>query len=289
MSKAQPEKLQLVLVSGLSGSGKTVALRALEDLDFYCVDNLPAALLPAFTDEMLAQRLHGGRIAVGVDARSGELSPLLNWLDSRDETAIDCLVFFITADDKVLLKRFSETRRRHPLTADRQGLSEAILAERELLAAVEQHADYRIDTSDTNIHELRGQVWKLVRRSQETPLSIVLQSFAFKRGLPQDADFLFDARCLPNPHWEPELRPMTGHDSPVRQWLSQAPMVDAYYHDIKGFMSTWLPQFEASQRSYLTIAIGCTGGQHRSVYLAERLAASLRRDGQKIAVQHREL
>lgn len=283
-------RAQLLVVSGLSGGGKSTALHALEDLGFFCVDNLPAALLPGFFEQI---RNHPGlyaQVALGIDARSrgSDQQRLPEQLDQLAQSGLQHRLLFLTADTRTIIKRFSETRRRHPLTFDRQALPAAIEHEKSLLQALQLRADWVIDTSDINIHELRQQVWKYVGSEQST-MSIVLESFAYKRGLPQDLDFVFDTRHCPNPHWIDELRGLTGLDQPVKDWLHSAETVKALRSDILSFLQRWLPEIRDSQRSYLTIGIGCTGGRHRSVYLVEWLAAQLRRDFQQVGVYHREL
>ncbi len=281
---------QLLVVSGLSGGGKSTALHALEDLGFYCVDNLPAALLPGFFEQIRNNPKLYARVALGIDARSrgSDQQRLPEQLDQLAQSGLPHRLLFLTADTRTIIKRFSETRRRHPLTFDRQALPAAIEHEKTLLQALQSRADWVIDTSDINIHELRQQVWKYVGSEQST-MSIVLESFAYKRGLPQDLDFVFDSRHCPNPHWIDELRGLTGLDQPVKEWLESAETVRALRSDILIFMQRWLPEIRDSQRSYLTIGIGCTGGRHRSVYLAEWLAAQLRQDFYSVEVYHREL
>jgi UPF0042 nucleotide-binding protein len=289
LSKAAGRQ-HLILVSGLSGGGKSTALGALEDLGYYCVDNLPAALLPEFSTQIRSNTSLYARAALGIDARTGgpELGQIPGWLDKLANDGPVCKVLFLTAEPGVLIKRFSETRRRHPLTADRHALPEAIELEQLLLEALQQKADWVLDTSDTNIHQLRRQVWKCVG-GEGQPMTVVLESFAFKRGVPQDVDFVFDARNLPNPHWVKALRDLDGLDRAVREWLQQDPSVDRMFSDILNYLVTWLPDFQLSQRSYVTVGIGCTGGRHRSVYLVDRLAAGLQSHSQKVLIHHREL
>ena len=285
-----PRVQQLVLVSGLSGGGKSTALRALEDLGFYCVDNLPAALLPEFARQVLDNPDLYWRVSLGIDARSGgpDLERIPAWLDQMTRSGLSNQLVFLTADTRAIIKRFSETRRRHPLTRDQHALPVAIDQEKVLLAALQQRADWVIDTSDINIHQLRRQVWKCINTEAE-PMTIVLESFAYKRGVPQDVDFVFDVRHLPNPHWIEELRHMSGLEQPVRQWLEQDDSVDGMFKELLGLLENWLPEIQKSQRSYVTIGIGCTGGRHRSVYLAARLAESLGHRFQPVLVHHREL
>jgi len=280
----------MVLVSGLSGSGKSTALRALEDLGCYCVDNLPAALLKDFATEMAAHPALYSSVALGIDARSRgpELAQIPHWLDELTGAGLGCQMLFLTADDKAIIKRFSETRRRHPLTSEHCALPQAIRMEIALLEPLRHRSDWVIDTSDTNIHELRRQVWKCVGGESDS-MTIVLESFAFKRGVPQDVDFVFDARNLPNPHWAEQLRNLTGLDSAVRDWLEKQEAVGQMCADIEQFLLKWLPQFSDSQRSYITVGIGCTGGQHRSVYLVAQLAESLRERFARVMTHHREL
>lgn len=284
------EKQSLVLVSGLSGSGKTTALHALEDLGYYCVDNLPAALLPEFARQLRNDPVLYSRVALGIDARARgpELERIPAWLDDLKAGGLPNQLLFLTADAKAIIKRFSETRRRHPLTQDQRALPGAIECENELLSPLQARADWVIDTSDINIHQLRRQVWKCIG-SDEQSTTIVLESFAFKRGVPQDLDFLFDARHLPNPYWVDELRNLSGRETPVGNWLEQDQSVEQFYRDILGLMHRWLPEIQKSQRSYVTIGIGCTGGRHRSVYLAERLASSLRENFAPVLLHHREI
>jgi UPF0042 nucleotide-binding protein len=279
-----------VLVTGLSGGGKSTALRALEDLGFYCVDNLPAALLREFGNQVAHGPNDYSRVALGIDARSPEqdLFKIPAWLQDLARSGIDCQLLFLDADSKAIIKRFSETRRRHPLTRDEHSLPQAIERETRLLAGLRERADWVIDTSETNIHQLRRQVWKCVGADNES-MTIVLESFAFKRGVPQDVDFIFDARILPNPHWVDSLRDFTGLDEPVREWLERDASVERMISDVLGFLKTWLPEFRHSQRSYVTVGIGCTGGRHRSVYLVDRLAQGLGDGFGDVLIHHREL
>jgi UPF0042 nucleotide-binding protein len=280
----------LVLVTGLSGGGKSTALRAIEDLGYYCVDNLPAALLPEFASQIKHGTDLYARVALGIDARSPEqdLREIPVWLEGLKGSGIDCQLLFLEADGKTIIKRFSETRRRHPLTSDQRALPQAIERESRLLAGLRQGADWVIDTSDTHIHQLRRQVWNCIG-SDNNSMTVVLESFAFKRGVPQDVDFIFDARILPNPHWVESLREFSGLDEPVRKWLDQDESVGRMISDVLGFLKTWLPEFRHSQRSYVTVGIGCTGGRHRSVYLVDRLAQGLGGEFGDVLIHHREL
>jgi UPF0042 nucleotide-binding protein len=281
---------QLIVVSGLSGSGKTVALRTLEDLGYYCVDNLPAALMPAFV-HAIAQSTGGHhKLAVGVDVRNRaeNLNRLPQILAELARSDIGYRLVFLDTRDEVLIKRYSETRRRHPLSGDGLGLAEAIAEERRLLKPMLALADRVVDTSDLNVHQLRRLV---ITEMGLTPgaMTLLFESFAYRRGVPTDADFVFDARCLPNPHWDAKLRPLSGKDLPVREWLESKPEVAQFGDDLAGFLTTWLPRFETDGRSYVTICLGCTGGRHRSVYLAERLAEQFRQRYAQVLTYHREM
>ena len=280
----------VIIVSGMSGGGKSTALNALEDLGYYCIDNLPGAMLPDFGPRISANPDLYRKVALGIDARSREsdLQVVLDWMTSLRENGFNCRLLFVTAEKPVLIKRFSETRRRHPLTGSDKVLPDAIENEELILMALRSQADQVIDSSNTNIHQLRRQVWNFVDR-RSSDMTIVLQSFAFKKGVPQDVDFMFDARVLPNPHWQMELRALTGQDEAVRVWLEDDKSVLKMTRDIQGFMNTWLPAFKNAQRSYVTIGIGCTGGKHRSVYLAEKLAELLGREHENVLVHHREM
>lgn len=290
--QASTTPAELIIVSGLSGSGKTVALRTLEDLGYYCVDNLPAALMPAFVQAISqgGAGLHH-KLAVGVDVRNRaeNLNRLPGILAELGQAEISYRLVFLDTRDDVLIKRYSETRRRHPLSGEGLGLAEAIATERRLLRPMLAIADRVIDTSDINVHQLRRLIITEMGLAAGG-LTLLFESFAYRRGVPTDADFVFDARCLPNPHWESRLRPLSGKDEPVREWLEAKPDVIGFRDDLIKFLDTWLPRFEAEGRSYVTICVGCTGGRHRSVYLAERLADHCRAGGwAEVAVHHQEL
>jgi UPF0042 nucleotide-binding protein len=282
---------RLVVVSGMSGSGKTIALRTLEDLDYYCVDNLPTALMPAFVTAVTQAQpgLHP-RLAVGIDVRNraDDLVRLPEILGELARQGIEHRLIFLDARDEVLFKRYSDTRRRHPLTGEGLSLSDAIERERRLLKPVVTIAERVIDTSDLNVHQLRRLIATELGMAGG-PLSLLFESFAYRRGVPADADFVFDARCLPNPHWEARLRPLSGKDAAVREWLMAKPEVGLFLDDLRDFLDTWLPRFEADNRSYVTICVGCTGGRHRSVYLCERLAEHFRAAREQVLTFHREL
>jgi UPF0042 nucleotide-binding protein len=284
--------MKLVIVSGLSGSGKSVALHTLEDLGFYSIDNLPLFLLKDLTtglNESLDEVFKN--TAVGIDARSAaaELQDLPELIRAARGRGIECRVAFLDAHTDTLIRRFSETRRRHPLTRGDRPLGEAIKLERQLLEPIRRVADVRIDTTLTNVHELRDLVRARIWGDASPKASILLQSFGFKHGVPPDVDFLFDVRCLPNPHWIPELKPLTGRDQPVVEFLEGNPDVRHMLDDIAAYFDRWVPLFETDGRSYLTIAIGCTGGRHRSVYMAETLRGHFEQSGHNVMVRHREL
>ena len=284
--------LRLIIVSGLSGSGKSVALHVLEDLGYYCIDNIPAALLKSAVREVHS----GGEaaaelLAVGVDARNRpqDLEALPGLIDDLREQAIRTDVVFLHASDEVLLQRYSETRRRHPLAKHGAELRSAIDAEREVLAHINDAADLVIDTSLTSVYELADAIRERVDRRKSESLSVLIESFGFKHRIPADADFVFDMRCLPNPYWSVELRGLTGLDSEVIEFLDAEESFVAMHEDIVGFLNRWIPRFEEAHRGYLTIAIGCTGGQHRSVHMTEKLAAELRKHHEPILTRHNNL
>ena len=281
----------VVIVSGLSGSGKSVALKTFEDLDYYCVDNLPVELLPAFVRTLVRDDGLPERMAVGIDVRSrhSDLSRLSEWRAAAASLGVDAQLLFFEADDEILLRRYADTRRRHPLSRLGLSLPQAIASERALVQPLRQEADAVIDTSALNVHQLRRQVITGFALEHSPGLSLLFESFAYKRGVPEEADFVFDARVLPNPHWDPELRPLTGRDPRVRDYLDTQPEVEAYAGQVAAFLDTWLPKLRSDTRAYVTVAFGCTGGKHRSVYLAERLAAHARAQGwNEVATYHRE-
>lgn len=287
--------MELFIISGTSGAGKSIALNALEDLNFYCIDNLPVALLPAFVDELIAtnsgeRTQNYSRAAVGIDARNlnEDFSPFNDLIESLKKK-LSIHIVFIDANDEILIKRFSETRRRHPLAGDSVSLEEALYHERLLLNPIALLADLKLDTTRTNVHELRDIIQKDAGHESGIGMSILFQSFGFKHGLPIEADFVFDVRCMPNPHWEPRLRAMTGQDSDVKHFLENHFEVNRMFDDISSFLERWLDSFKENKRSYLTIAIGCTGGQHRSVYFVERLAEYFTESKYATLVRHREL
>ena len=283
--------MNFFIVSGLSGSGKSIALQALEDLGYYCIDNLPVFLLPAFTKELLAAKnLDVGNCAVGIDSRNrGFLEVLPDTLEEITCLGLDYRILFLEAEESVLIKRYSETRRKHPLTDSKTALIEGIRGERELLFPLRTAASRVIDTSHIAAHELRRVVWDFAGGSGGTKLTLLFESFGYKHGTPLDADFVFDVRCIPNPYWNSELRELSGKDARVIEFFSNKADAIRMIEDIKGFIENWLPQFQTENRTYITVAIGCTGGQHRSVFIAETLAEYFKNHPLNIQVRHREL
>jgi UPF0042 nucleotide-binding protein len=280
--------LRLVIISGRSGSGKTLALHALEDLGFYCIDNLPITLLSGLDSHIgTVQPL----VAVSIDARNlpAQIVQFKEIMTGLQASGISSEILYLDANDGTLLKRFSETRRKHPLTNELTSLKEAIRKEQELLTPIASLADLTIDTGPLNRQSLYDLVKGRVAAHKGSRLQVLLQSFGFKQGLPPDADFVFDLRCLPNPYWEEELRELTGKDEAVIQFLQSKPEVMKLENDILEFLLSWIPRFEADHRSYVTVALGCTGGQHRSVFLTENLAERLRKKVPNIQLRHREL
>lgn len=285
--------MKLILISGLSGSGKSTALRTLEDLGYYCIDNLPVPLLYEFAQQMQRRPVDSIRnSAIGIDARNLEedLQQLPEILERLKKDGIDCEVLFLTADDDALFKRFSETRRKHPLSGSRHSLADAIESERARLEPIAANANLIIDTSLTHVHELRELVRERVFGRARNSMSLLFESFGYKHGVPGDADFVFDVRCLPNPYWERQLRPLSGLDAAVVDYLESQPMAVAMVGDLRDLLERWLPHFQAENRSYVTVAVGCTGGQHRSVYAVEKLAAHFRTlQSGSVLTRHREL
>jgi UPF0042 nucleotide-binding protein len=284
--------MRLIIVSGLSGSGKSVALHLLEDIDFYCVDNIPAALLkPLISHTVRGPGDTYPRTAVGLDARNraNEIETIPALVSELRRGGIDCDVLYLHADDEVLLKRYAETRRKHPLVADNVGLREAIASERELLEPISTAADWIIDTSQMGVHALRELIRERIERRSEGRLSLMFESFGYKHGIPGDADYVFDVRSLPNPFWEHRLRPLTGRDAAVIEYLQGFESVRAMIADLTAFLEKRILEFSKVNRSYLTIAVGCTGGQHRSVYIAEKLAAHFRGAFPQVLTRHDSL
>lgn len=286
--------MQLILISGLSGSGKSIALNVLEDAGYFCVDNLPSPLLLSLVDQLRDEGSH--RIAVAMDMRTGaSITRLPQQIIDLREQAVDVRFIFLDARDDVLIQRFSEARRRHPLGDAMTTLAEAIAREREGLETLAE-LGHHIDTSHLRPNVLRTFVRDFVTSpanphkmtERESQLTLLFESFGFKYGLPLDADLIFDVRCLPNPHYDPQLRPLDGRDAPVIEFLSAQPEVTRMYNDIRRFVMDWLPSYLRDSRSYLKVAIGCTGGQHRSVYLAECLARDFQADA-RVLVRHRAM
>jgi UPF0042 nucleotide-binding protein len=284
--------MRLIIVSGRSGSGKSTALDVLEDNGFYCIDNLPAGLLPDLAERaLLNTEMLLPQVAVSIDARNlqSHLKRFPELLEQVRQRNIRCDILYLDADDETLLKRFSETRRRHPLTDENRSLAEAIADESQVLAPIIDLADLKIDTTHLNLYQLRDSLKLRLLGQPEPGTAFLIESFGFKRGMPVDADLVFDARCLPNPYWKPELRDFSGLQQPVADYLAAQPEVEEMYQDILAYLEKWLPRFAASNRAYVTIAIGCTGGHHRSVYLANRLSQALKKPLKNVQVRHRDL
>ncbi len=283
--------MQLIIVSGRSGSGKSTALQVLEDVGFYCIDNLPIGLLFPLTEEALAEQGRLKKIAVSIDARnlSSEIRQFRQIYENLKEMPIELGIIYLDAQNQTLLKRFHATRRKHPLSNDQVSLKEAINQESELLAPIRALADLYLDTSAMNMYELRDQVKLRVVGHSRQEIALLFQSFGFKHGIPMDADMVFDVRCLPNPHWDQNLRRFTGRDLPVIEFLERHEETGEMVRDIIRYLENWLPRFQQNNRSYMTICIGCTGGQHRSVYISEKLGAYFRKTYNNVQVRHKEL
>lgn len=281
--------MKLVIVSGLSGAGKTVALKQYEDLGYYCIDNLPLGLLGPLALSALHNRRYA-KLAVGIDARASprEIARFQKTLARQRKRGAETQVLFLTASDAVILRRYHETRRKHPLTGAKRSLSEAIQHERELLYPIADVADVTIDTTGMNLHTLREEV-RLRLPDKPGRMSLVLLSFGYKNGIPPGADYVFDVRCLPNPHWIPKLSPHDGRHRSIARFLEKDPRTGKMAHDIQSFLERWLPAFEREDRAYATVAVGCTGGRHRSVYLVEKLAKAFKGRYEPVVVRHKEL
>ena len=278
--------MELIIISGRSGSGKSVALRVLEDLGYYCVDNIPVNLLPSLVRSVSDNY---DKIAVSIDVRNlpkeqQEFNDILEYLPGFANPTL----FYLDSDDQTLIKRFSETRRLHPLSIDSLPLDLAIKQEKILLDVLITRADFMIDTTDLSVHQLAESIREKILGKKDKKLIITFMSFGFKHGIPKEGDYVFDARFLPNPHWEPDLKPLTGLDQPVRDYLASHSIVQKFTWQIQTFVQTWLPHLERNNRSYLTIAIGCTGGQHRSVYLAQTIGESFSKTHANVKIRHRE-
>lgn len=283
--------MKLTIISGRSGSGKSTVLHVLEDRGYYCIDNLPASLLPA-----LAQRITNGargipQVAVSIDARnsSTDLQQVPAIIKQLEQNDLHTEIIFLDANSQTLLKRFSESRRKHPLSTDSIGLKEAIDKESELLEAISLMATLSIDTSNMSLHELRDLIKNRLIENKETGLALLFQSFGYKNGVPVDADMVYDVRCLPNPYWDSSLRLLTGKDAAVASFLEQQQEVTEMFNDIRDYIQKWLPSYEKNNRSYITVSIGCTGGQHRSVYLCEKLGLHFRSSIKNVQIRHREI
>lgn len=285
-------KQRLIVISGLSGAGKTVALNTLEDSGFYCIDNLPIGLLNEFGHQLTdLKTIPAEEIAVGIDARNPEhlITNLPESIELLKQKNLSVELIYIEANDDILTKRYSETRRKHPLSSDTVSLTDAIEKERGIMERFSESADLRIDTSLSSMYGLRDLVREQIVNHPAEALSMQFVSFGYKHGVPKDADFVFDSRCLPNPYWEKDLRLFTGKDKAVIEFLETHDLAKDLYTQLKDFISYWTPHFEASNRSYLCFAIGCTGGQHRSVYIAEKLADYFRQQNKHVIINHRDL
>lgn len=284
--------MQIIIVTGLSGSGKSIVLRALEDSSFYCIDNLPATLLPQISQHLNA--INHSKIAISIDSRSAALEALPKAIESLRSNGNQVQVWFLESTVETLVKRFSETRRKHPLSNEITTLPESIANERELLAGVAE-LGHHIDTSNLSANALRNHIRDLLKQDNYTGdanskgLVLLFTSFGFKNGIPLDADFVFDVRSLPNPHYDAVLKPLTGRDAGVQEFLAKQPAAIEMLADIQHYVEKWLPSFNQDHRSYLTVAIGCTGGQHRSVYFVEQLSSYFKQQKQQVIIRHREL
>jgi UPF0042 nucleotide-binding protein len=275
---------QLIIVTGLSGSGKSIALRALEDSGYYCIDNLPATMLPSLSEHLTT--VNHNLVAISIDSRSAAIETLPAYIELLKSQNVDTRVLYLESNVETLVKRFSETRRKHPLSKDTTTLAESIAFERDLLGNLGS-LGHVIDTSNLSANTLRGWV-KDVVSSEHAGLTLLFTSFGFKHGIPLDADFVFDVRCLPNPHYDPNLRELTGKDAQIKAYLEVHDSVQEMLSDIRAYVEKWLPCFVMDNRGYLTVAIGCTGGQHRSVYMVEQLSQYFQSQ-QKVLTRHREL
>lgn len=282
--------MKLIIISGRSGSGKTAAIQSLEDLGYYCIDNLPAALLPQLANHMEATGLHQ-QVAIGIDARnqSKDLATFPEIIEQLKNRNTQIEIVYLDAQNDILLQRYSSTRRKHPLSTPELSLIEAIEQESVLLDPVNKMATLILDTTNLGVQTLRQLIQDRVAKVEYKDIALLFESFGFKHGIPAEADFIFDVRCLPNPYWVPELRRYTGMDEPIEAFLSKEPDVENMYNDIFNFIDRWVEKFRQNNRSYLTIAIGCTGGQHRSVYLVEQLTKGFYSRFSNIQKRHREL
>lgn len=280
--------MKLTIISGRSGSGKSVCLHVLEDLGFYCIDNLPVSLLPALVEQISSRQK---RVAISIDARNmpPDHNQFVPIIEELKKTVSDYEIIFLDAEESILLRRFSETRRKHPLSTEKIHLQEALQQESQLLEPLAQLADLRIDTTRFTVQQLRDLVRDRIKPKTSKSLSLLFESFGYKLGIPLDADFTFDVRCIPNPYWEPSLRTFNGLNPVVAEYLQKQPQTNKLITDITQFLETWLPCYEIDNRNYMTIAIGCTGGQHRSVYVVEQLAQHFRTKQFNVQIRHREI
>ncbi len=284
--------MKLVIISGRSGAGKGTALNILEDLGYFCIDNLPAGLIPDMVQQIgLEESGSDTQVAVSIDARNfpDHLERFPGIISDLSNRGIAVEVIFLEAEDRTLIRRFSETRRRHPLSTNGVSLAEALAQEHELLEPISTLADLTINTSELTLHQLRDVVRSRVAGHTGARMSLLFESFGFKNGVPADVDLVFDIRCLPNPHWDPELRTLTGTDGPVQDYLAAHDLVNEMYQDICAYLDKWLPHFEENNRSYLTVGVGCTGGKHRSVYMAERLRDHYKARYESVQTRHRDI
>lgn len=282
--------MKLIVISGRSGSGKSTALNALEDAGYNCIDNFPVGLLQSLVHNTLRNSgVEPTYLAVCIDARSSDLGLFPEILLSIDRMDVDCQVIYVDASSPVLVQRFSETRRRHPLTNDQTDLREAIDAEIEVLEGIADLADLTIDSTRLSAQALREIITTRVIQNLRRGVNLLFRSFGFKQGVPLDVDMVFDLRCLPNPFWEADLRPFNGKDPRIKAYMDDQALVNEMYDDIRNYLETWIPRFEAQSRVYMTVGLGCTGGQHRSVYFAERLSDHFASRIDKVLVRHREL
>jgi len=283
--------VKLLIISGRSGSGKSTVLHILEDRGYYCIDNLPASLLPSLAERLASDTSINPNIAVSIDARNiyADLQKVPGIIEDLKEKGMQTDIIFLDANSQTLLRRFSESRRKHPLSNKKVGLKEAIDQETELLESMSILASLSIDTSNMSLHELRDTIKTRIVEQSDTGLALLFQSFGFKNGVPVDADIVYDVRCLPNPYWETSLRPLTGRDLKVVEYLEPQREVQQMFEDIKDYLQKWLPRFEENNRSYMTVALGCTGGQHRSVYLCEKLGEYFQNHIHNVQVRHREI
>lgn len=283
--------MKLTIISGRSGSGKSTVLHVLEDRGYYCIDNLPASLLSSLANRISSDATGIPNVAVSIDARniSADLDQFPSIINELKRKSLDTEIVFLDANSQTLLKRFSETRRKHPLSSEAIGLKEAIDKESELLEPISVMASLSIDTSNMSLHQLRDTVKNRLLDDQQATLALLFQSFGFKNGLPVDADIVYDVRCLPNPYWDNSLRSLTGLDDAVVAFLDSQEEVQEMCSDIGNFLQKWLPSFESNNRSYITVALGCTGGQHRSVYMCEKLGEIFSIQSSNVQVRHREL